>query len=40
MKSHLLNVRATEGQEAFYDQIRNSVAGCRQKWKTMPKVDL
>ena len=37
MKPHLITIREKEGQEAFYQQIRNTVAGCQSKWKSLPK---
>ena len=40
MKPYLTELRETEGQERFYQQIRNTVSGCQQKWKLMPKVSL
>ena len=33
----MLEIRENEGRDVFFDQIRNCVAGCRQKWKTMPR---
>ena len=38
MKPHLLDIREKEGRDVFFDQIRNCVAVCRQKWKTMAKA--
>ena len=38
MKDYLLKVKEEEGIESFIDKIRNSIAGCREKWKKMPKV--
>jgi hypothetical protein len=37
MKPHLIHVKERDGLEAFYDGIRNSVAGCKNKWKFMKK---
>ena len=38
MKPHLLEIKETEGDEEFYSNIRNCVAGCKLKWKSMHKV--
>jgi hypothetical protein len=38
MKAHLLKVKEEEGVEIFLNKIRNTIAGCREKWKKMPKV--
>ena len=39
MRPFLLKTRATKGESAFLAQIRNCVAGCKAKWKTMSKVE-
>ena len=38
MKPHLLKVKEAEGFDAYLVAIKNCVAGCKQKWKLMPKV--
>jgi hypothetical protein len=38
MKPVLLNLKEEEGIDVFIYQIRNTIAGCRDKWKKMPKV--
>ena len=38
MKDHLMDIREKKGDEEFFANIRNCVAGCRQKWKLMNKV--
>ena len=37
MKPHLLKVKEAEGFDAYLVAIKNFVAGCKQKWKLMPK---
>ena len=37
MKPVLLNLKEEEGIDVFIYQIRNTIAGCRDKWKKMPK---
>ena len=38
MKPHLLKVKEAEGFDAYLVALKNFVAGCKQKWKLMPKV--
>ena len=38
MKAHLLKVKQEEGVEVYISKIRNTIAGCREKWRKMPKV--
>ena len=38
MKDCLLKIKEEEGVESFLNKIRNCIAGCREKWKKMPKV--
>ena len=38
MKPHLLKLKEAEGFDAYLVAIKNCVAGCKQKWKLMPKV--
>ena len=38
MKDHLMSVKQEEGVESYINKIRNTIAGCREKWKKMPKV--
>ena len=38
MKSDLLKIKEEEGYEKYFEGIRNTIAGCRIKWKTLPKV--
>jgi len=37
MKPVLLKLKEEEGVDVFIHQIRNTIAGCREKWKKMPK---
>ena len=34
----MLKVREEEGVDIFISKIRNTIAGCREKWQKMPKV--
>ena len=38
MKPHLMAIKDNQGEEEFYKNIRNTVAGCKTKWKNMNKV--
>ena len=40
MKPEIMRIKEDEGYEAYFESIRNTVAGCRQKWKVLPKVNL
>ena len=39
MKPSLLKLKNEEGYEAYFEGIRNTIAGCRLKWKILPKVN-
>ena len=38
LKPHLLRVKEEDGFESYVAAIKNCVAGCKVKWKSMPKV--
>lgn len=38
LKPHLLDIKTNRGDDEYISSIRNCVAGCRAKWRTMPKV--
>ena len=38
MKPALMQIKEEEGYEAYFEAIRNTIAGIKLKWKTMPKV--
>ena len=40
MKPSLMKLKEEEGYEAYFEAIRNTIAGCRAKWKIFPKVEL
>ena len=33
-----MKIKEEQGDEAYFESIQNTIAGCRQKWKTLPKV--
>ena len=33
-----MRVKQEEGVETYLNKIRNTIAGCREKWKKLPKV--
>eukprot|EP00092_Neocalanus_flemingeri_P108824 GFUD01139772.1.p1 GENE.GFUD01139772.1~~GFUD01139772.1.p1 ORF type:complete len:231 (+),score=50.24 GFUD01139772.1:39-731(+) len=37
MKPSLMQIKAEQGFEAYLEGIRNTIAGCRLKWKCLPK---
>ena len=34
-----MKVKEEEGVERFIHKIKNTIAGCREKWRKMPKVN-
>ena len=39
MKPYIVEFKQMEGEDVFFASIKNCVAGCRSKWKTMSKVN-
>merc|ERR1719318_1691662 len=37
MKPSLLKIKEESGYTAYFEAIRNTIAGCKLKWKTLPQ---